>query len=134
MSGFQFVMLDRLVRKFVKAGATSIDKAVSFQEANLNEQEQYWLEYFAGAFLGKIKKTKNGRYYLSSATVCGWFKEIFLIYIFWGGKILSGSQRASKKTDVKMQISKYLYSTNKKRALARRKHNKMRVVADKQKS
>ncbi|MCW4021982.1 MAG: hypothetical protein ACOWW1_00190 [archaeon] len=71
MSGFQFVMLDRLIRKFAKAGATSMDKAVTFQEANLNEQEQYWLEYFAGAFLGEIKKTKNGRYYISSATVCG---------------------------------------------------------------
>jgi len=69
MSGFQFVMLDRLVRKFEKAGATSLKTAVTFKEANLNEQEQYWLEYFAGAFLGKIKKTKNGRYYISKATI-----------------------------------------------------------------
>ena len=71
MSGVQFVMLDRLIRKFSKAGATSIDKAVTFEEAHLNEQEQYWLDYFAGAFLGAIKKTENGRYYLSEATVCG---------------------------------------------------------------
>ena len=69
MSGFQFVMLDRLIRKFAKAGAVSIDKAVTFKEANLNEQEQYWLEYFAGAFLGKIKKTQNGRYYISDPTI-----------------------------------------------------------------
>jgi hypothetical protein len=69
MSGFQFVMLDRLVRKFEKVGATSPDKAVTFEEADLNEQEQYWLEYFAGAFLGKIKKTENGLYYISKATI-----------------------------------------------------------------
>ena len=69
MSGFQFVMLDRLVRKFSKAGATSIDKAVTYKEAKLNLQEQYWLEYFAGAFLGKIKKTENGRYYISEAII-----------------------------------------------------------------
>ena len=71
MSGFQFVMLDRLVRKFAKVGATSVENAVTYKEANLNEQEQYWLEYFAGVFLGKIKKTENGRYYISSAVVCG---------------------------------------------------------------
>ncbi|MDG6222965.1 MAG: hypothetical protein IAX21_01050 [Candidatus Bathyarchaeota archaeon] len=71
MSGFQFVMLDRLIRKFAKVDATSIDKAVTFEEANLNEQEQYWLDYFAGAFLGAIKKTKNGRYYISQTTICG---------------------------------------------------------------
>ena len=57
-------MLQRLIRKFTKAGATSKEKAVTFQEAKLDMQEQYWLEYFAGAFLGKIKKTKNRRYYV----------------------------------------------------------------------
>ena len=64
--GIQFVMQERLVRKLEKAGATCEDKAVTFEEAKLNEQEQYWLNYFAGAFLGKIKKTQNNRYYIGS--------------------------------------------------------------------
>jgi hypothetical protein len=64
MYGTQFIMEQRLVRKFRQAGANSKEKAVTFEEAKLNVQEQYWLNYFAGAFLGKIKKTKNHRYYL----------------------------------------------------------------------
>jgi hypothetical protein len=62
--GIQFVMQDRLVRKLAKAGATSIEKAVTFKEAKFDEQEQYWLNYFAGVFLGKIKKTETNRYYI----------------------------------------------------------------------
>jgi hypothetical protein len=57
-------MQHRLVRKFEKVGATSEEKAVTFKEAKLNEAEEYWLDYFAGVFLGKIKKTKNHRYYV----------------------------------------------------------------------
>jgi hypothetical protein len=57
-------MQDRLVRKLEKAGAISVEKAVTFEEANFDEQEQYWLNYFAGVFLGKIKKTENNRYYI----------------------------------------------------------------------
>ena len=64
MSGIQFKMQNRLVRKLEKAGATSFEKAVTFEEANLNMSEQYWLGYFAGIFLGKIKKTENNLYYL----------------------------------------------------------------------
>ena len=64
MSGVQFKMEQRLVRKFEKAGATSMEKAVTFSEAKLDLQEQYWLDYFAGSFLGKIKKTRNHMYYL----------------------------------------------------------------------
>lgn len=64
MSGIQFVMQQRIVRKFEKAGATSEEKAVTFEEAKLDDQEQYWLDYFAGVFLGKIKKTKTNRYYI----------------------------------------------------------------------
>jgi hypothetical protein len=64
MSGIQFRMKNRLIRKFEKAGATSEDTAVNFMDAKLDLQEQYWLEYFAGSFLGCIKKTKDHRYYL----------------------------------------------------------------------
>ena len=57
-------MQHKIVRKFEKAGATSEEKAVTYEEAKLNEQEEYWLDYFAGVFLGKIKKTKNHLYYI----------------------------------------------------------------------
>jgi hypothetical protein len=63
MYGIQFKIQQRLIRKLEKAGATSIEKAVTYQEAKLDEQEQYWLNYFAGSFLGKIKKTRNHLYY-----------------------------------------------------------------------
>jgi len=64
MSGIQFKMHQRLIHKFKKAGAISEEKAVTFGEANLDLQEQYWLSYFAGSFLGRIKKTKDHRYYI----------------------------------------------------------------------
>jgi hypothetical protein len=64
MSGIQFKMHQRIIHKFKKAGATSWDKAVTFDEANLDLQEQYWLDYFAGIFLGRIKKTRDHRYYI----------------------------------------------------------------------
>lgn len=64
LSGVQYKMEQKLVRKLEKAGATSIEKAVTFMDAKLDYQEQHWLEYFAGAFLGRIKKTRNHMYYL----------------------------------------------------------------------
>jgi len=57
-------MQHKIARKLEKAGATSIEKAITFEDAKLNEQEEYWLDYFAGVFLGKIKKTKNHLYYI----------------------------------------------------------------------
>ena len=62
--GLQFEMEHKIVRKFKKAGATSFETAVSEEQANLNTHEQFWLDYFAGIFLGKIKKTQNHRYYV----------------------------------------------------------------------
>jgi len=64
LSGLQFKMHYRIISKIEKAGATSIEKAVTTEEAGLNMQEQQWLNYFAGAFLGKIKKTEDKRYYV----------------------------------------------------------------------
>jgi hypothetical protein len=54
----------RLASKLEKAGATSRGKAVTVEEAGLDLQEQAWLPYFAGAFLGRIKKTGDKRYYI----------------------------------------------------------------------
>jgi len=64
MSGIQFIVRQQLIRKFKKVGAISHETAVTFVEANLDLQEQYWLDYFAGSFLGSIKKTTDHRYYL----------------------------------------------------------------------
>ena len=64
LSGLQFKMHYRIVSKIEKAGGTSMEKAVTIREAELDLQEQEWLNYFAGAFLGKIKKTQDKRYYV----------------------------------------------------------------------
>ena len=64
LSGVQFKMRQRLIRRFKKVGAISEDTAVTFIEAKLDLPEQYWLSYFAGSFLGSIKKTNDHRYYL----------------------------------------------------------------------
>lgn len=57
-------MLYRLVSKIERAGATSKEKAVTVEEAALDSQECQWLQYFAGVFLGEIKKTSDKRYYV----------------------------------------------------------------------
>jgi len=54
----------RIISKIEKAGATSKEKAVTIEEADLDLEEQQWLNYFAGTFLGTIKKTKDQRYYV----------------------------------------------------------------------
>jgi hypothetical protein len=64
LSGIQFKMRQRIVNKLDKAGATSIQKAVTTEEAKFDLQEQQWLGYFAGGFLSKVKKTRDQRYYI----------------------------------------------------------------------
>ena len=64
LSGIQFRMEQQLIHKFRKAGAISKETAVTFEEAKLDLREYCWLEYFAGTFLGSIKKTRDHRYYL----------------------------------------------------------------------
>jgi hypothetical protein len=64
LSGFQFKMHYKILNKLRKAGALSKKNAVTIKEANLDYQEQLWLNYFAGAFLGKIKKTDDRKYYV----------------------------------------------------------------------
>jgi hypothetical protein len=64
LSGIQFKMRQRIVNKLEKAGATSIQKAVTTEEAKFDLQEQQWLSYFAGGFLSKVKKTQDRRYYV----------------------------------------------------------------------
>jgi len=62
--GFQFKIHYKILYKLRKAGATSKDSTVTIREADLDSKEQMWLDYFAGAFIGKIKKTEDRRYYI----------------------------------------------------------------------
>jgi len=64
LSGAQFKMRETIINRLKKAGATTKRKAVTIEEADLTLKEQNWLSYFAGAFLGKIKKTEDRRYYI----------------------------------------------------------------------
>ena len=64
LSGIQFKMHQRIVSKIEKAGATSIEKAVTLEDANFDLQELQWLEYFTGSFHNGLKKTKDSRYYI----------------------------------------------------------------------
>jgi hypothetical protein len=64
LSGIQFKIRQRIVYKLEKVGATSMQKAVTAEEAKLDLQEQQWLIYIAGGFLSKVKKTQNQRYYV----------------------------------------------------------------------
>ena len=69
MSGIQFKIHQRIIKKFEKVGAISEETAVTIADAKLDLQEQGWLDYFAGSFLGSIKKTKDYRYYRYYNTV-----------------------------------------------------------------
>ena len=68
LSGFQHIMRFRILSKIEKAGGTSIEKAVTAEEADLDLQEQAWLSYVAGGLFDAIKKTGDQRYYVSSRT------------------------------------------------------------------
>ena len=63
VSGIEFWMRQRIIRRFEKVGAISKKTAVTVMDANLDLQEQYWLPYLAGSVLGIIKKTSDNRYY-----------------------------------------------------------------------
>ena len=62
--GTVFAMQQRIIAKLRERNAISIVKAVTAQEAHFDMQEQNWLNYVAGGFASKVKKTKDKRYYL----------------------------------------------------------------------
>ena len=64
LSGIQFKIRQRIVNKLENAGATSIQDAVTTEEAKFDLQEQQWLGYIAGGFLSEVKKTQDQRYYV----------------------------------------------------------------------
>ena len=66
ISGLLFGLEERISAKLKKAGATSMEKAITAQEASLDMQEQNWLNYIAGGLFARIKKTKDKHYYVET--------------------------------------------------------------------
>ena len=62
---FEETIQDRIKKKLVDAGATSLPRAVTPEESNLDVQERNWLVYIAGGLFSGVKKTKDKRYYVS---------------------------------------------------------------------
>jgi hypothetical protein len=62
---FEKAIQDRIRKKLVAAGATSIPRAVTTRESNLDVQEQNWISSIAGGLFSGVKKTKDKRYYVS---------------------------------------------------------------------
>ena len=63
MFRIEFKMRQRINLKFENVGATTKKTAVTFIDAKLDLQEQYWLPYLVGNLLGNIRKTEDNRYY-----------------------------------------------------------------------
>lgn len=57
-------MMYFIVSKLKEAGAVSHEEAVTPHEADLDLAEARWLRYLAGGSLSRIKKTRDGRYYV----------------------------------------------------------------------
>jgi hypothetical protein len=66
VSGILFAMEESIRTKLSAVGATSREKAATVQEAHLDAQEQNWLHYIAGGLFARVKKTGDGRFYVSS--------------------------------------------------------------------
>jgi hypothetical protein len=64
-SGILFSMEERIRTKLIAAGATSHEKAVTADEADLDMQEQNWLHYIAGGMFASVKKTSASLYYVA---------------------------------------------------------------------
>jgi len=66
VSGTLYAIQQRISVKLLAVGATSREKAVTAQEANLDRQEQNWLHYIAGGLFARVKKTEDKRYYVAT--------------------------------------------------------------------
>jgi hypothetical protein len=64
LSGIHFRMHQMIIDKLKKAASTSKEKAATIEEARFELEESQWLDCFAGIFLGKVKNTKDRRYYV----------------------------------------------------------------------
>ncbi len=59
-------MEERMRAKLLAAGATSQQKAVTAQEANLDIQEENWIHYIAGGLFARVKKTATSQNYVAA--------------------------------------------------------------------
>jgi hypothetical protein len=66
VSGTLFSMEERIRIKLLAAGATSREKAVTAQEAQLDPQEENWIHYIAGGMFARVKKTTANQYYIAT--------------------------------------------------------------------
>jgi len=66
VSGTVYKMEQNIRAKLLTVDATSKVKAVTIQEADLDMQEQNWLDYVAGGMFASVKKTKDKRYYVAT--------------------------------------------------------------------
>ena len=66
LTGIQHKIENRITSKLQAMGATSREKAVTIEKANLNAQEQNWLNYIAGGLGDTVKRTKDKRYYITT--------------------------------------------------------------------
>jgi len=66
VSGTLYSMEERIRTKLLAAGATSSEKAVTAEEANLDMQEGNWIHYIAGGLFARIKKTASNLYYIAT--------------------------------------------------------------------
>jgi len=62
-AGFLLLYARRLKKKLLNSGAVSEENAKTAEELNLSKREIRTLKRLVWA--GKVKKTKDGRYYLS---------------------------------------------------------------------
>jgi len=65
ISGTMYGVEESIKAKLAAVGATSSDKAVSPEDANLNMQEQNWLHYIAGGMFAQVKKAAGNLYYVA---------------------------------------------------------------------
>ncbi len=65
-AGIAFSFEERIRAKLVAAGATTRDKAVTSERANLDMQEQNWIHYIAGGLDSRVKKAGFNLYYVAA--------------------------------------------------------------------
>ena len=66
MSGTMYGVEESIKAKLIAAGATSRNKAVSAEDANLDAQEQNWLHYIPGGMFARVKKAASNQYYVGA--------------------------------------------------------------------
>ncbi len=67
ISGILFGMEERIRAKLIAVGATSHEKAVTAEQAQLDSQEENWIHYIAGGMFAGVKKTTDNLYYVRTA-------------------------------------------------------------------